>query len=120
MTIQAWWLLRKLKKAQIHLDGQVGIDPERMAAVTVADSSGPRRKVSIRGYANCLSATLYYLQEQHCVEFEDPDVVRVTYAGWYLFSATLTDTLRGLILNVIIPVVVSVIAAIVTTKLMNS
>lgn len=120
MTIQAWWLLLKLKKAQIHLNGQVGIDQERMTAVTVADSSGPRRNVSIRGYANSLSPTLYYLLDQKCIEFEDPEIVRVTYAGWYLFSATLADTLRGLILNVIIPVVVSVIAAIITTKLMNA
>lgn len=120
MTIQAWWLLRKLKKAQMYLDGQVGIDVEQMAAVTVTDICVPRKRVSIRGYANCLNATLCYLKDQNCIEFEDPEVVKVTYAGWHLLSATLAGTIRGVVLNVIIPVIVSVIAAIITTKLMNS
>ena len=120
MTIQAWWLLRKLKKAQIHLDGQVGIDPDRMIAVTIRASGERRKKVKIRGYRNSLNATLYYLQEKHCVEFDDPEFVKVTYSGWYLLSATLAETIRGIVLNVIIPVIVSVIAAIITTRLMNS
>ena len=120
MTLQAWWLLRKLKKAQMHLDGQVGIDEEQMAAVTVAALSAPRKSVSIRGYANCLNATLRYLQDQKCIEFEDPEFIKVTYAGWHLLSATLAGTIRGVVLNVMIPVIVSVIAAIITTRLMSS
>ena len=120
MTIQAWWLLRKLKKAQMHLDGQVGIDEEHMTAVTIAALSATRKRVSIKGYANCLNATLCYLQDQNCIEFEAPEVVKVTYAGWHLLSATLAETMRSVVLNVIIPVIVSVIAAVITTKLMNS
>lgn len=120
MTIHAWWFLRKLKKAQIHLDGQVGIDPERLTAVTVHRVGDPYKEINIKSYADCLDATFDYLQEQGCLDFEDQELVKVTYAGWHLFSATLAGTFRGIVLDVIIPVVVSVIAAAITTKLMNS
>ena len=120
MTIQAWWLLRKLKKAQIHLDGQVGIDPERMKAVTIHCACDPFKEVSIKGYASSLNATIYYLREQGCIDFEDPELIKVTYAGWHVFRATLTGTARSIVLNVIVPVIVSVITAIITTKLIKS
>lgn len=119
MTIHAWRLLRKLKKAQIHIDGQVGIDAERMYATTVHISGKPFKEVRLKRYSDSLDATLDYLHQQNCIKFHEKELIQVTYTGWYLFSSALLDMFRGLILNIIIPIVVSVAAAIVTTLLMR-
>ena len=118
MTIHAWKLLRKLKKAQICLDGQIGIDADEMKAVTIHDCRQKHKVVSLKGYAGSLESTLDFLKEQGCICFDDLHCFQVTYTGWYLFSATLFDVLRGIVVNILIPAVVSIIAAIITTMLM--
>lgn len=120
MIIQAYRLLRKLKKAQMSLDGIVGIDEDEMTATTIHQMGQKYKEISLKRYQDSLVSTLEYLKEQGCIAYERTSYIQVTYSGWYYFSATLVDTFRGLILNVIIPIVVSVIAAVVTTLLMSS
>ena len=119
MTIQALWLLRKLKKAQMHLDGCVGIDTDEMKAITVHISGQTFKSVSIKFYKNSLDATLDYLAAGGFIRFQDRGLLQVTYPGWHILSMTVVEVTKIILLNVLLPVIVSVIAAIITTRAMS-
>lgn len=119
MTIQAWWLLRKLKKAQIHLDGYTGIDDDAMAVVTIHSAGTPAKSVSVKWYKNSLESTLTYLEEQKCIERDHVGNIQVTYSGWHILSATAVEITKIVLLNVILPIVVSLITTIIATKTMT-
>ena len=104
----------------MHLDRQIGIDTDTMKAITVHDISEKWRQVSIKGYKHSLDATLNYLQDLGYISVAECGLIEVTYSGWHVFSATVMEVMRGLILNVLIPITVSVIAAVATTILMQT
>ena len=116
MTIQAWWLLRKLKKAQRHLDGYIGIIGDSMRVVAIHDASQNVKSVSVKRYKNSLEATMRYLEDQGYIKSDQSGIVQVTYIGWHILSATAVEVTKIVLLNVVLPIVASVIAAIITTK----
>lgn len=118
MTIQAWWLLRKLKKAQINLDGYAGIDEEQMKAVTVRDAEAPGKSVSVKLYQNSLESTLIYLEDLKFIKRDNLGTIQVTYSGWHVLSTTAVEITKIILLNVVLPIAVSIITAIIATKMM--
>lgn len=122
MTIQAWWLLRKLKRAQTCPDGEIFIDTDKMIALTVcpAERIQDQKQVKLKGYRYSLNATIGYLESLNYISISADSLAKVTYSGWYALSATVAGTLKTILLNVLIPIAVSVIAAVITTILMTN
>ena len=118
MTIQAWGLLKKLKKAQLCLDGYIGIDTDKMKVITIHEYGQKHKSVSVKKYEKSWESTLRFLREQGYIRYDNVHCMQVTYVGWYFGSATALEITKLVLLNVVLPVVVSVIAAIITTKLM--
>ena len=119
MTIQAWWLLRKLKRAQIYLDGYVGVDEDSLKVITIHDSGQKPKVVSVKWYKNSLESTLAYLEDQKCIERDHCGTIQVTYSGWHILSATAVEITKIVLLNVILPIAVSIITTIIATKIMT-
>lgn len=77
MTVQAFRLLRKLKKSQMNLNELVYIDYDAMTASTIHESGKPFEKVNLKAYRTSLDSTLRYLFERKYIDYDgDHSVVQ--------------------------------------------
>lgn len=115
MIIQAFQLLRKLKKAQIELDEFVYIDHDALTASTVHESGKPCKVVKLKAYRTSLDSTLRYLQNQEYINCDDDcTVVQVMYSGWHFVNAMISDFIKFMINSIAVPIGVSIATTLVT------
>lgn len=114
MTFQAWWLLMKLRKAQIYENLQFGIDEETMMAKTIPPEGIKPVSVKIRGYSASIDAVLEHLAECGYIEYDEYLVGKVRHKGWHLFQTAAWNTLEFLLRSIVVPVFVSFVTALIT------
>lgn len=119
MTIQAKYLLKQLKKAQMHPDEQVYIDFDKMTVVTVHEVRSPYTEINLKNYSHSIRSTLTYLKELGYIDYNESGYAKVTHTGWNALSTTVQSTVKFTVRDVIIPIIVSVIAAIITTMVLQ-
>lgn len=115
MTVQAFRLLRKLKKSQMNLNELVYIDYDAMTASTIHESGKPFEKVNLKAYRTSLDSTLRYLFERKYIDYDgDHSVVQVLHSGWHLGQTMLSNFLGFLFKSVFVPIVVSLLTTLIT------
>lgn len=114
MTIQSWWLLKKLKKAQKFKDACWGIDEDKMIVKTLYAAPEDTREVCVKFYSNSLDSTLDYLERCKYIEHDGRGVGQVLHAGWHWGQITLGKIVSFLFRSIAVPVVVAFLTSLVT------
>lgn len=115
MTIRAFRLLRKLKKAQNKPDESVYIDLDAMTAVMFHDAGQSFKEIKLKAFRTSLDSTLRYLQEQKYIEYTEAfSAVQVLHSGWYLGETMLSNFFGFLFNSVAVPIAVSLATTLIT------
>lgn len=120
MTIQAWWLLTKLKSAQKYKDAYFGIDRKNMIIRTLYVEPAYVKKVKLRGYQNSLESTLNHLVKCGYIDYDIGGCGRVLHEGWHWGQVTAGKVASFLFRSIAVPVAVSFITALITMWLSGS
>lgn len=120
MTIQSWWLLKKLKKAQRYEGAAFGIDTETMTARTLYVDSDDVQTVRIGAYANTLEPTLSYLEKCGYIRISSNNCGQVLHPGWHWGQITAGKFISFVIRSIAVPIIVSFLTALVAIWLQTS
>ena len=113
MTIQALWLLKLLKKAQINPQNEIGIDLEDLTVVTVHDVTQKHVTVKLNWYKNSLDPTLSYLEGQGYIRYGEV-ISQVLYPGWHIVQTALCSLASFLVKSIAVPIGVSLATTLIT------
>ena len=114
MFFQAFFLLRKLKKAQQELSKEVFIDYSNNVALTVHNGKETFTCVKL-GKLGAPKLILEYLQEEKYIRIPHKEYVQVTSRGWYFFQILLNKLCIFLFRSILVPIITAVITTIITT-----
>lgn len=119
MTIQALWLLGRLKYVQRYKDAYFAIDDETSTIKTMYVAQKDIRKAKLIGYRNSLESTLDHLADHKYIELVDGGG-RVLHAGWHWGQITAGKFANFLFRSVAVPVVVALLTTLITMWLSGS
>ena len=114
MTIQAWCLLMKLRKAQIYEDYGFGVDFDTMKATTISLTETKRKTVELSNYSASIKSLLDYLIECGYIECNQFGNGAVLHKGWHLSQTLIWNALDFLFRSVAVPIFVAFVTAIIT------
>ena len=114
MTIQAWWLLKRLKQAQMKEDRQFGIIYDEMKIATIHDATEKSKTVKLICYRNSIHSVLDYLVRSEYIVCNAYGNGQVLHKGWHLGQTIFSSICMFLLKSIAVPIVVSFLTALVT------
>lgn len=119
MTIQALWLLGRLKYAQRYKDAWFAFEDESNTIKTMYVAQKYVRKIKLIGYRNSLESTLDHLAAREYIERVDGGG-RVLHAGWHWGQITAGRITAFIFRSIAVPVVVAFLTTLITMWLSGS
>lgn len=113
MTIQAWWLLGRLKYVQRYKDAWFAFEDESNTIKTMYVPEKYVRRINLIGYRNSLESTLNHLADRKYIELVDGGG-RVLHAGWHWGQIVMGKIASFLFRSIAVPVVVAFLTAVIT------
>lgn len=115
MTLQARRLLKHLRKAQMHEDGQIYIDFEELTVTGVHCKGQSYNSVNLKNFKNSIHSILQYLKDLGYVAYDDFGQAKVLHPGWNWMQIQLSRFINFLFTSVFVPIFVSVVTSIIVT-----
>ena len=116
MTIQALWLLGRLKYVQRYKDAWFAFEDESNTIKTMYVAQKDVRRIKLIGYRNSLESTLDHLTDHKYIERVDGGG-RVRHAGWHWGQIIAGKIAAFLFRSIAVPVVVAFLTALITVWL---
>lgn len=113
MTIQAWWLLGRLKYVQRYKDAWFAFEDESNTIKTMYVPEKYVRRINLIGYRNSLESTLNHLADRKYIELVDGGG-RVLHAGWHWGQITAGKFLNFLFKSIAVPIFVAFVTTLIT------
>lgn len=114
MTIQEFFFLQKIKRAQIHQDRRVIIDWEEKQFRTCKDENRKTRIVRMRYGWSSLDAALEYMAEKDLLHYwSSHNMIQLTFKGFRCKQMMISGFFAFLTKSVIVPIVVSILTTLI-------
>ena len=113
MTIQALWLLARLKYVQRYKDAWFTFDDENGTIKTAHVTPEDIREIKLTGYRNSLESTLDHLSDQEYIELVGGGG-RVRHAGWHWGQITIGKLVNFLFRSIAVPIFIAFITTLIT------
>lgn len=119
MTIQALWLLGRLKYVQRYKDAWFAFEDDSNTIKTMYVSEKDVRRIKLIGYRNSLESTLDHLADHKYIELVDGGG-RVRHEGWHWRQIVMGKITSFLFRSVAVPVIVAFLTTLITMWLSGS
>ena len=118
MTIQAFWMLHRLKRVQMTEDGSVILNRDDLTMTTLHEVTAPFRRESLARSKDSFDSILEYLERMGAIEITGPlnREIMVTHDGWHMWQTALSKAISFLLRSIATPIAVSILTTVLTLK----